>query len=309
MADAVNVFPPGQRITDTDGVPIPGATIEFYDAGTTNPKTVYSDAGLSTSLGSVVHTDSAGYPVDAQGGTAKILVYTGNAAYKIVIKDGNGVTVAPHDDVPGAPVSGSGGGGSGITEAEADFRYVRNPTALPAITNIASNDILGLWDTSASANAGITWANFQSDILSEWRTAGHIYTAANATTTFQQTSAPTGWTKQTTHNNKALRIVSGTASTGGTVAFDTAFASKSVTGTIGGTTLVEATTPAHTHSASNVLSSTGIGTTSGATGVSGTVVTRTTDSFGGSGSHTHSFTGTAINLDVQYVDIILAVKA
>jgi hypothetical protein len=53
---------------------------------------------------------------------------------------------------------------------------------------------------------------------------------------FQQTAAPTGWTKDTTHNDKALRVVSGTVTTGGTVAFTTAFASQSVTGTIANTT-------------------------------------------------------------------------
>jgi hypothetical protein len=49
---------------------------------------------------------------------------------------------------------------------------------------------------------------------------------------FQQTSAPTGWTKQTTHDNKALRVVSGSASTGGSVGFTTAFASQAVAGTV-----------------------------------------------------------------------------
>jgi hypothetical protein len=29
---------------------------------------------------------------------------------------------------------------------------------------------------------------------------------------------------------------------------------------------------------------------------------------GGGGSHTHTFTGTAINLAVQYVDVIIATK-
>jgi len=53
---------------------------------------------------------------------------------------------------------------------------------------------------------------------------------------FNQTSAPTGWTKSTTHNNKALRVVSGTASSGGSVAFTSAFTSKSVSGTTGNTT-------------------------------------------------------------------------
>lgn len=53
---------------------------------------------------------------------------------------------------------------------------------------------------------------------------------------FAQTAAPTGWTKSTTHNDKALRVVSGTASSGGSVAFSTAFASQSVSGTVGSTT-------------------------------------------------------------------------
>lgn len=51
---------------------------------------------------------------------------------------------------------------------------------------------------------------------------------------FQQTSAPTGWTKQTTHNDKALRVVSGTVSSGGTTAFSTALATPSVSGSISG---------------------------------------------------------------------------
>src|SRR6056300_700275 len=40
---------------------------------------------------------------------------------------------------------------------------------------------------------------------------------------FQQTTAPTGWTKQTTHDNKALRDVTGTASSGGSNTFSGVF--------------------------------------------------------------------------------------
>ena len=43
---------------------------------------------------------------------------------------------------------------------------------------------------------------------------------------FAQTAAPTGWTKSTTHNDKALRVVSGTAGSGGSTAFTTVFASR-----------------------------------------------------------------------------------
>jgi hypothetical protein len=61
---------------------------------------------------------------------------------------------------------------------------------------------------------------------------------------FVQTAAPTGWTKSTTNNDKALRVVSGTASTGGTVAFTTAFASKSVSGSVSNTTATNQATTA-----------------------------------------------------------------
>jgi hypothetical protein len=47
---------------------------------------------------------------------------------------------------------------------------------------------------------------------------------------FQQTAAPTGWTKSTTHNDKALRLTSGTVGTGGSVAFSTAMATPAVAG-------------------------------------------------------------------------------
>jgi len=54
---------------------------------------------------------------------------------------------------------------------------------------------------------------------------------------FQQTSAPTGWTKDTSDTNqRALRVVSGSASSGGSVDFTSAFASRGVSGSIANTT-------------------------------------------------------------------------
>lgn len=64
---------------------------------------------------------------------------------------------------------------------------------------------------------------------------------------FQQTSAPTGWTKDTTHNNKALRVTSGTASSGGTSSFNTVFG-KTATNNH---TLTAAQMPSHTHNTNN----------------------------------------------------------
>jgi len=131
---------------------------------------------------------------------------------------------------------------------------------------------------------------------------------------FQQTSSPTGWTKQTTHNDKALRVVSGSASSGGSVAFTSAFASQAVNGTVGtsgSTTLSSAQIPSHTHT-TNFTSSNFCGSSTGLFSAGGGAIPLTSDNgTGGGGSHTHSggsFTGTAINLAVQYVDLIIASK-
>ena len=84
---------------------------------------------------------------------------------------------------------------------------------------------------------------------------------------FAQTAAPTGFTKDTSNNNNsAIRIVTGTAGTGGSVDFTTAFATPSVSGSVGlsgdlaagnlavamsgsisNTTLTTSEIPSHTH--------------------------------------------------------------
>lgn len=106
MTDAVAVWPPGYRLTDSEtGAPIIGATIQFFDAQTTNPKTVYADRDLSVELGTSVVTDSLGCPTS--NGTAKTDVFVGPADYKVVIKNANGVVIETKDNRPGATVSAS----------------------------------------------------------------------------------------------------------------------------------------------------------------------------------------------------------
>jgi hypothetical protein len=148
---------------------------------------------------------------------------------------------------------------------------------------------------------------------------------------FVQTSAPTGWTKSTAHDNKALRVVSGAASSGGSVAFTTAFASQGVSGTVGSYTLTTADIPSHSHSATSTDSGhthgywypTTVSRQSGSntncytedtptnnktTATGNASITTIIGNTGGDGGHSHSFTGTAINLAVQYVDVIIATK-
>jgi hypothetical protein len=139
---------------------------------------------------------------------------------------------------------------------------------------------------------------------------------------FAQTAAPTGWTKNTsTGNNHALRVVTGTAGTGGTVDFTTAFASKAVTGTVsvsgsaGATTLTTPQIPSHSHP---IIVRRGYGTgplVSSAAPTASLPNTGTSETAGGGGSHTHplsisssSFSGNAIDMAVRYIDVIRATK-
>jgi hypothetical protein len=162
---------------------------------------------------------------------------------------------------------------------------------------------------------------------------------------FQQTAAPTGWTKDTTHDNKALRIVSGTAGTGGSVNFTTAFGSQNV----GATALDASQIPSHTHSFSGTGSTdsagnhshtindpghfhsngrTPLGSASGnnpnlSSGASNTGTSTTGITINSAGAHTHTVTvsGTigstgsgaththTLNLAVSYVDVIICTKS
>ena len=124
---------------------------------------------------------------------------------------------------------------------------------------------------------------------------------------FVQTAAPTGWTKVTTHNNKALRVVSGTASSGGTTAFTSVFTSRTPSGSVGDRTLTLSTMPVHDH----VIGNGGNLITSVATDGNSTAVgtaAQTSEESGGGNAHDHGFTGTAMDFAVQYVDVIIATK-
>jgi hypothetical protein len=117
---------------------------------------------------------------------------------------------------------------------------------------------------------------------------------------FQQTNAPLYWTKQVSHNDKALRVVSGTASSGGSGAFSSNFNNALSTAN---TTITNSTAPSHAHSYNTVTFPGGSGPpgSGGATTISSGGAT--TGSIGSDGAHNHAF-----QLNVAYVDLILASK-
>jgi hypothetical protein len=114
---------------------------------------------------------------------------------------------------------------------------------------------------------------------------------------FQQTAAPVFWTKQTTHNDKALRVVSGAASFGGTNAFSTV---NNQSPSIGNTTITVSTMANHNHTTDgrSVSSAFGVGTGANDVPVGAAVVGFT----GGDGSHSHS---NNVSFAVAYVDLII----
>jgi hypothetical protein len=118
MPDSGFIFSPAQRLTSDDLAALNGGYIEVYAAGTSTPQAVYSDAALTSSLGSTVYLDSSGNPVASQGSSTKVTVYTGAAKVKLIIKTSAGVTVQTIDNLQCAQdtsLLSSGGSGSGIT--------------------------------------------------------------------------------------------------------------------------------------------------------------------------------------------------
>ena len=175
---------------------------------------------------------------------------------------------------------------------------------------------------------------------------GQLTAPAGTRMLFQQATAPTGWTTDTSENDKALRVVSGSTSSGGSVAFSSAFISHtpagSVSTTVSGnteyTTLTTAMLPAHRHFIAANITGNSLGALTasnsarrggheeltsnnsedyhlGGAGSNDATIGRTS-SVGSNSGHRHqismsgssSFSGTAINLAVRYVDVIIAQK-
>jgi len=120
---------------------------------------------------------------------------------------------------------------------------------------------------------------------------------------FAQAAAPTGWTQDTSSNDAALRVVSGSGGgTGGSAGFSAP--SHSLSG--GSTTLSTAQMPSHNHVLYHNGGSTGMyRATSYAWGFGTSSSTHTTNQ-GSSSSHNHSLSGSITA--PKYKDVIVATK-
>lgn len=213
--------------------------------------------------------------------------------------------------------------GTNVVEALKAIPVAAGGTGLATLT--ANNVLLGngtsaVQFVSPSTNGNVLTAN-GTTWVSATPAAGGTVIPAGTVMLFAQTAAPTGFTKNTTTgDNSALRVVTGTASTGGSVGFTTAFASQTPTGSVsvtggsvGNTTLGIPEIPSHTHTITFNQNSPNVAQPGSNGG--NNAIPLTTNGTGGGGAHSHpfsgqsaTFTGSAINLAVQYIDVIRATK-
>ena len=245
----------------------------------------------------VANNTGGGFAIRIIGATGTG-VNIASGATQVVYCDGTNFVAASAAFVNGA-VLGVAGGGTGLTTLTANNVILGNGTSSP--TFVAP----GTTGNVLTSN-GTTWTS----------TIPSAEFASGTRMTFNQTTAPTGWTKDTSTDNAGFRLVSGNVGSGGSLDFTAAFSSStavtvtSVSGSAGATTLSTPQIPSHTHSISGYyVSGPANSGFNGQLGGPGVVNTNAT---GGGGSHTHPFsfsTGAgSVNLAVKYVDLIIAQK-
>ena len=308
-----------------------GGLIWSYVAGTTTPQAVYTDSTANTAWPNPIVLDQRG----ECGG--EIWLAAGQN-YKFVLEEApfygetHGVVVSTFDNVAGvndATIS---------TITPNWIAYAGTPTYITSTSFSVAGDQRSIFQyfrrlktinnsgaqystiLSSTYGAGITTVNVSNDPANALDSGlSQVYYSfvetdpssiplpflSGTTMLFIQASAPAGWTKVTTYNDYALRIVSGSgAGTGGSVPFTTAFTN----GNVGATTLSTSQIPSHNHAvkqldvgggSQKVFASTAFNS-SASTWIT---ATEPVDNTGGGGSHTHS-----ISIAVNYIDSIICTK-
>ena len=139
-------------VFDANGDPVSGATIRFYEPGTTTPKAVYSDATLATSLGTQLTTNAGGEPTTLAGVIARLWWAADAALFDVQVTAGastrtwSGVLVSDGALVSLLPITN-------ITALRATTWPSGRPTLVTLVSNWATGDGGGTfrWDASSTA--------------------------------------------------------------------------------------------------------------------------------------------------------------
>jgi hypothetical protein len=262
----------------------------------------------------------------------KLYLVNNTCADAITVKNTSGTGIA----VPAGKTMFVYNNGTNVVDAVTHLSSLTLGSALP----IASGGTAG---TASPTTNGVAYGTGSAYAFTAAGTTGQVLSATTGSAptwatistkafptgtrmSFQQSAAPTGWTKDTTAglDNSAMRIVTGSVVNGGSVNFTTAFASQTpagsvsitaVSGTAGATTLTTPQIPSHNHTVPSGGYSPSNTPNSIRTIISNNFQPTTSSSTGGGGSHDHpfsfssgsgTFTGNAINLAVKYYDFIIA---
>lgn len=132
--------------TDSNGKPLTAGKLCYYDAQTSDPRTVYKDAGSLEAWAQPIELDAAGKLSDP--------IYVGTGAFKEVLRSKDaedcdtGSTIFTSDDIPGA---------IDLDSIAVDFAKPKMPVLAQAGTVTLGTDALGkLINVDASGGATIT---------------------------------------------------------------------------------------------------------------------------------------------------------
>lgn len=139
-------------VFDANGDPVSGATIRFYEPGTTTPKAVYSDATLATSLGTVLTTNASGEPTTLAAVVARLWWAADAAAFDVQVTAGvstrtwSSVVVSDSGLISLIPISN-------ITALRAATWPSGRPTQAQVVSNWTTGDGGGefRWDSASTA--------------------------------------------------------------------------------------------------------------------------------------------------------------
>lgn len=186
---AVRHQTPQVQALDTLGAPAPLAKLRFYDAGTTNPRTVYSDSALSVPYLQPIVADAAGiWPA----------IFVGTGVYKVTIHSSADVLLATYDNIDpslstnaGALAVASGGTGATTASGARSNLGAASQAALDALdTRVADAEAL-LDNPILAASVSITYSasispDFTSDETRHITLTGPLTLGAPAVTAGQK---------------------------------------------------------------------------------------------------------------------------